>query len=65
MRVKQFAELTNPEIWDLSENDDIIIAKEGSKDQRVLINFKTYESLKKTLLNLQQQVTIAYDESYD
>jgi hypothetical protein len=65
MHIKQFAEITNPEIWDLSEKDDIIIAKEGSKDQRVLINFNTYESLKNTLFRLQQQISDLDDESYD
>ncbi len=55
MLIKEFADIKNPEIWDLSETDDIIITREGSDDQRVLINFKTYRDLKEMLLKLQQQ----------
>lgn len=55
MLIKEFADIKNPEIWDLSETDDIIITKEDSDDQRVLINFKTYKDLKEMLLKLQQQ----------
>jgi hypothetical protein len=55
MLIKQFTEITDPEIWDLSENDDIIITREGSKDQRVLINLKTYQAVKDMLMQFQQQ----------
>ena len=55
MLIKEFADIKNPEIWDLSKNDDIIITKEDSDDQRVLINFKTYKNFKNMLLKLQQQ----------
>jgi len=51
MLIKQFTEMRNPKIWDLSENDDIIITRKGQNEQRVLINFKTYEAMKKTLAN--------------
>lgn len=37
MLIKEFTDLKNPEIWDLSETDDIIITREDSDDQRVLI----------------------------
>ena len=55
MLIKRFNEIKDLEIWDLSETDDIILTKEDSDDQRVLINFKTYKDLKEMLLKLQQQ----------
>jgi hypothetical protein len=55
MLIKQFTEITDPEIWDLSENDDIILTREGCKEQRVLINLKTYQAFKDMLLQFQQQ----------
>ena len=59
MLIKQFTELRRTEIWGLAENEDIIITRKGSNEQRVLINFKTYESMKKALFRLQQQVSLA------
>lgn len=55
MLIKKFVDIKNPEIWDLSKTDDIIITKEDCDDHRVLINFKTYKDLKEMLLKLQQQ----------
>jgi len=55
MLIKKFADLKKPEIWDLSETDDIIFTKEDCDDHRVLINFKTYKNLKEMLLKFQQQ----------
>ena len=45
MLVKDLSDIANSDIWELSENDDIIITKKGSDDQRVLINFKTYPNV--------------------
>jgi len=55
MLIKEFADLKRAEIWDLSETNDIIITKEDSDDQRVLINYKTYQKPKEMLFKLQQQ----------
>ncbi len=49
MLIKQFTDLSNPELWKLSEKDDVIINKEGSNEQRVLINYETYKSIKETV----------------
>jgi len=46
MRIKRLADITDPEIWKLSESEDIIITKQGSNDQRVLLNYKTYQAIK-------------------
>lgn len=55
MLIKPFTEITAPNTWELSENDDIIITREGSKNQRVMINVKTYQAFKEMLLQFQQQ----------
>ena len=57
MLVKQFTEMRNPQTWDLAEHEDIIITRKGKNEQRVLINFKTYEKLKKTFFWLQEQIS--------
>jgi len=49
MLTKQFTDLSNPELWKLSEKDDVIINKEGSNEQRVLINYETYKSIKEAV----------------
>ena len=49
MRVKQFIEISDPEIWDLSKNEDIIITNENPNDQRVLVNYENYKKIKNAL----------------
>ncbi|MFZ5517332.1 MAG: hypothetical protein ACOY90_11875 [Candidatus Zhuqueibacterota bacterium] len=66
MRIKQFNNISDSDIWDLSKTDDIIFTKEGSEEQRVLINFETYKAIKKALANrskISDNLTAA--ESFD
>jgi hypothetical protein len=54
MQIKQFNEMVSPDIWDLSATDDIILTRKDREDQRVLINYKTYQTLKEAISQLQQ-----------
>jgi len=65
MLIKEFTEMTDPEVWNLSENDDIIIFRKDSNQQRVLINYKTYQNLKDSLIKLQQQNSNSLTTQFD
>ena len=54
MLIRESKQNISPEVWALSEKDDVIFTKENSDDQRVLINYKTYESMKQSLTNYKQ-----------
>jgi len=54
MLIKEFADMKNPEIWDLSENEDIIITKENTDNKRVLVNYDNYKTLKDALNQYRQ-----------
>ena len=58
MLTKKFTEITNPKTWDLSKTEDIILTQKGSSEKRVVINFKRYEELKKSINLLLQQITL-------
>lgn len=66
MTIKNLKELTSPDIWELSENEDILIRKDESDDYRVLVNFKDYQTLKDALARYhQQQFRVNDTESVD
>ena len=51
---KNFAEITNPETWDLSKNEDIIFTKDKTKNCRVLVNYQKYKISIDTLYQYHQ-----------
>ncbi len=66
MLIRESKKNISPEIWALSEKDDVIITKENSAEQRVIINYKIYESIKQALTDrkkIKQQSNSA--ESFD
>ncbi len=66
MQIKQFNNISDSDIWELSKTDDIIITKEGSEEQRVLINFETYKAIKQALANRSRiSDNLARAESFD
>ena len=66
MLVKEFADIKNPEIWDISENEDIIIIKENTNTKRVLVNYDAYKTLKEALNQYRQnQLTIKDADEFD
>ena len=66
MKIKNFSDLSDPNIWDLSEHDDIIIIKENSNQQRVLMNFESYKILKEASNQYyQSQLRINDDDQFD
>ena len=66
MQVKQFNKIADPEIWALSETDDVIITKGDSNEQRVLINYKTYQTIKQALANRSKSNTTSMSaDSFD
>jgi hypothetical protein len=46
--------MISSDIWDLSKTDDIILTRKDREDQRVLINYKTYQTFKDLLFQIQQ-----------
>ena len=54
MKTKDITQLSSDELWNLSENDDVILSKDNNKDHRILINYKQYKILKDALSNYQQ-----------
>jgi len=62
MLIKQFTEMRDPKTWDLAKDEDIIITRKGTAEQRVLINYKTYESIKKMLFRLQRQLELTFED---
>ena len=66
MQVKQFSEISDPETWDLSQNEDIIITKKILNDQRVLVSYENYKKLKNALKQSKQNELKARDaEEFD
>ena len=66
MLIKEFADMKNPEIWDLSETEDIIITKENTDHKRVLINYNNYEILKDALNQYRQNpLTVRDADEFD
>jgi len=66
MLIKEFADIKNPEIWDLSENEDIIITKENTDHKRVLVNYDNYIILKDALnQNRQKPLTVKDADEFD
>ena len=61
MLIKEFDDIKNPEIWDLSENEDIIITKKNTDHKRVLINYDAYKVLKEALNQYHQNQLIVKD----
>ena len=61
MLIKEFADIKNPEIWDISENEDIIITKENTDHKRVLINYDNYKILKDALNQYRQNQLVIKD----
>ena len=66
MLIKEFADINNPEIWDLSENEDIIITKKNTHHKRVLVNYDNYKILKDALNQYRQNQFMIRDvEDFD
>jgi len=66
MLIKEFDDIKNPEIWDLSETEDIIITKENTDNKRVLINYDHYKILKNTLNQYRQNpLTVKDADEFD
>lgn len=66
MHVKNFDDLNKSEIWDLSENEDIIFTKKNTDNKRVLVNYKSYQILKKSLNQyFQTQLKINDGDQFD
>jgi len=66
MLIKQFNEIKDLEIWDLSENEDIIITKENTNNKRVLVNYDNYKTLKDALNQYRQnQLKINDSDQFD
>lgn len=61
MLIKEFTDIKNPEIWDLSETEDIIITRKNSSHKRVLINYENYKILKDALNQYRQHLLTAKD----
>ncbi len=55
MIIKKLSEIQDPQIWNLTEHEDIIITREGSSGQRVLLDLKTYQALKESATKLPSQ----------
>jgi len=49
MLIRESKKNISPEMWALSEKDDVILTKENSPDQRVVVSYKNYKALKKAL----------------
>jgi hypothetical protein len=66
MQIKQINEMVSPDIWDLSATDDIILTRKDREDQRVLINYQTYQRLKQAISQLQQaDSSMAIQDQFD
>jgi PHD/YefM family antitoxin component YafN of YafNO toxin-antitoxin module len=66
MLIKEFADMKNPEIWDLSETEDIIIIKENTDQKRVLIDYDNYKILKDALNQYRQNpLTVRDADEFD
>jgi len=66
MLIKKFTDIKNPEIWDLSENEDIIITKENTDKKRVLVNYDIYKTLKDALNQYRQhQLAVKDADEFD
>lgn len=66
MLIKEFSDINNPEIWDLSETEDIIITKENTDNKRVLTNYDHYKILKASLDQYRQnQLTLKGADEFD
>ena len=66
MLIKEFADMKNPEIWDISENEDIIITKENTNTKRVLVNYDAYKALKEALNQYRQNpLTVRDADEFD
>ena len=66
MLIKEFSEIMDKEIWDLSENEDIIITKENTDNKRVLVNYDNYKILKDALNQYRQKpLTVKDAEEFD
>ena len=57
MLVKRYDDIHDPEIWERADNEDIIVTKPGTNEQRVLINWDTYQKYKQVLYWLQKQIS--------
>ena len=66
MLIKNFADLKKIEIWNLSENEDIIITKKNTNNKRVLVNYDSYKTLKEALNQYHQnQLKVNEADQFD
>ena len=61
MLSENFSNITDPQIWELSENDDIILSKDDSTEHRVLVNYENYKALKDLITQLKSHQLIIKD----